>query len=438
MPHAACAPREHFLAPAAQANAPRVVEGSTRCAGLGLGGFGRGWYKRAMDSSALERELKALRRENELLRERLEGIEARSEQAAKARKRLLGGGLRVLIPLLDRQKVARSFGTLAETVSGYSGAPSQWPSREEVILHTREFLESVVRFVIRRRMIIFVFSLIATLIPAIQIWLVFQQNKIIENQNEFAEVQVFDIVSRSMTEGDRNARIMTGALLANAEIGFLRNVMDEAFDKNAFSLYRREGLDAFARRAKDTAFRGNLIRAAVRIAEKRVAGGEDPKALLREVRPMYRRILEDSEYRLPEVIRTGRGDTGLTGELLEDVDMYIAQVGELLKVYGRLARTTGETAAYYDDIRGLLTRMSKMSSVDESTFSSTYRVVMQDFLFEEADSITLESGPFRLGNREPEAVLRAGLDALKRALGADALNWKGFLEQVSSQRGRED
>lgn len=386
-----------------------------------------------MDPRTLEQELVELRKENNLLRERLEGIEARAENAEKARKRLLSGGLRVLIPLLDRQKVARSFGTLAESVSGYSGAPSQWPSRDEVILHTREFLESMVRFAIRRRMFLLMFSLIATLIPAIQIWLVFQQNEIIENQNEFAEVQVFDIVSRSMTEGDRNARIMTGALLANADFDFLRNVMAEAFDKNAVSLYRREGLDASARRAKDTAFRGNLIRAAVRVVDKRVEKGEAPELVLKDLRPMYRQILDDGEYRLAEVVRTGRGETGLSGELLEDVDLYIAQLGELLKVYGRLARSADEEEAYFADIRALLHRMSKMSSVDDSTFAGTYRIVMQDFLFEVADSVTLSSVPFELGNREPEAVLNQGIGTLKKVYGDEALNWKQFKNQVTSK-----
>ncbi len=385
-----------------------------------------------MDALELEEEVRKLRHENSLLRDRLEGIEERSEKADKARKRLLGGGFRILIPLLDRQRVVRNFGSLAQTLSAYSGAPSGWPSREEVLLSTREFLESVVRFMIRRRAFLMLFSLVATLIPAIQIWLVFQQNEIIKNQNEFAEVQVFDIVSRSMTEGDRNARIMTGALLANAELSFLSNVMEEAFDKNSFSLYRREGLDAAARRAKDTAFRGNLIRAAVRIAEKKLSQGEAPDELLRQVRPMYRKILQESEYRLAEVIRTGRDEEGLPGELLEDVDTYISQLGELLKVYGRLARTAGHEDEYYADILGLIARMSKLSSLNESTFASTYRIVMQDFLFEVADNISLSTGHFQLGSREPNAVLKQGLGKLKKKYGDQAINFKQFQAQVSS------
>src|SRR5690606_7774524 len=141
-------------------------------------------------------------------------------------------------------------------------------------------------------------------------------------------------------------------------------------------------------------------------------------------------ILRDSEYRLAEVVRTGRGDTSLPGELLEEVDMYIGQVGDLLKTYGRLARSAGKSQEYYDDVRPVLARMSKINSVEESTFASTYRVVMQDFIFEVADESTLSSGAFQLGNREPDKVLKTGIDRLYAVYGEDALNWKQFRTQV--------
>src|SRR5690606_27972249 len=107
-------------------------------------------------------------------------------------------------------------------------------------------------------------------------------------------------------------------------------------------------------------------------------------------------------------------DTGLSGELLEDVDMYIGQVGQLLKVYGRLARSAGEEDQYFQDIQGLLTRMSNLKSIEESTFFGTYRIVMQDFLFEVADEISFSSAPFHLGKREPEVVLRDAILRLQK------------------------
>ena len=180
-----------------------------------------------------EQQVQILLEENRALRDELARIEERAEAAKQAKARLMRGGLRVLLPLLDRQKVARNFAKLTGTVSDFAGPRSRWPSREQVLADAREFMTSCVRFVIRRRLFLLVFTLIAAAVPAFQLWLVVQQNDIIENQNKFFEIQVYDIVSRSMTEGDRNARQMTSALLANAELEFLQGVVEEAFDVGA-------------------------------------------------------------------------------------------------------------------------------------------------------------------------------------------------------------
>jgi hypothetical protein len=246
-------------------------------------------------------------------------------------------------------------------------------------------------------------------------------------------VQLFDVVARSMTEGDRNARTITGALLANADLDFLKNVMTEAFDPGAFSLYRREGLQATNRRAQDTGFRGNLIRAAVRAVDKRLEAGENPGTVLKQLRPVFVQILKDTEYRLPEVVRTGREEGELDGELTEEVDAYIGQVGALLKKYGRLARSADEAARYCQDILPLLARMSKISSVKNSTFSGTYRLVMEDFLLEVADESRLRDGNVQLGSRDPKAVLKSGIDKLEAVYGPTAIDWPRFRQQVSDK-----
>lgn len=385
----------------------------------------------AMTDHPSDTELEELRRENRQLRERIDAIERRAERADAARTSLMRGGFRLLLPLLDRQKVVRSFGKLAETLSGFSGAREHWPSREEVLLQTRTFMESVVRFLIRRRTLILLFSLLATLVPALQIWLFARQNEIIENQTRFQKVQLFDVVARSMTEGDRNARTITGALLANADLDFLQNVMTEAFDPGAFALYRREGLQATARRAQDTGFRGNLIRAAVRAVDKRLETGEDAGTVLAQLRSIFVQILKDTEYRLPEVVRTGRDEGEIDGELMEEVDGYIGQVGALLKKYGRLARSADQPAQYYQDIRPLLARMSRISSVRSSAFAGTYRLIMEDFLLEVADECGLRDGAVQLGSRDPKTVLKGGIDKLEARYGAAALDWPRFRQQVS-------
>lgn len=386
-----------------------------------------------MADRPLDTELEELRKENRELRERLEAIEQRAERADAARKSLMRGGFRVLLPLVDRQKVVRSFGKLAETLSEYSGPPSQWPAREEVLLRARGFMESVVRFMVRRRTLVLLFSLLATAVPALQIWLVARQNEIIENQTGFQKVQLFDVVARSMTEGDRNARTITGALLANADPDFLRNVMAEAFDPSAFALYRREGLQATTRRAQDTGFRGNLIRAAVRAVDKRLEAGEDADTVLAQLRGTFVQILKDTEYRLPEVVRTGRDEGEIDGELLEEVDAYIGQIGALLKKYGRLARSAGRSEQYHQDIRPLLARMSKSSSLKNSAFADTYRLVMEDFLLEVADQRRLPDGPVQLGNRDPKAVLKAAIDKLQAVYGPSDVDWPRFRQQVGDK-----
>jgi hypothetical protein len=84
-----------------------------------------------MADPSSETNLEELRAENRKLRERLDAIEQSAKRSEAVRKSIMHGGFRVLLPLLDRQKVVRSFGKLAETLSGYSGAREHWPSREE-------------------------------------------------------------------------------------------------------------------------------------------------------------------------------------------------------------------------------------------------------------------------------------------------------------------
>ena len=171
----------------------------------------------------LQQQLHAVQVENEQLRQQLGQYAQQKQNRADRRNKVVRGGGRLLIPLLDRQKVVRSFGSLAETAADFSGPRDDWPARDRLLDDVRRFLEALVRFAVRRRMLLLVFSIIASMIPMIQIWLVVQQNEIIRNQNEFFEIQVYDIVARSMTQGDRNARLMTGALLSRAEPAFLRH-----------------------------------------------------------------------------------------------------------------------------------------------------------------------------------------------------------------------
>jgi hypothetical protein len=377
-----------------------------------------------------EIQLRALQEENRRLRERLAQIEQRAEASAQARAQLMRGGFRLLMPILDRQRVVRSFGRLAETVGDLSGPRDRWPTREQILADARLFMESVVRFMVRRRIVLWFFSILAAVIPIMQIWLFVQQNRIIENQNEFFQIQVYDVVARSMTEGDRNGRLMTGALLARADLDFLAGVVEEAFDPTLAGVYRAEGVHAAERRLEDAAFRGHLARALARAVDHRAADMDAPE-LLRRTRPMARQVLADAADRLPEVLRLGRQDLETPGALAEQVDNYIAQVGGLMAVYGRLARSAKDHDAFHADIRPLLSRLSGRRAVEESRFASTYRAVMQDFLFEMATEPGLGDPPVDLSKAglSPEQALARGLDALQRGVGQDAARWELLAQQ---------
>lgn len=382
----------------------------------------------------MHERLRDLERENEQLRARLERLETERARAEQARATLMRGGFRLLIPLFDRQKVVRSFGKLLETVSGFGGPAGEWPSRDVVLADARLFMEAVVRFLVRRRMFLLMFGLLGALIPAVQVWLVIQQNEIIENQNEFFQIQVYDIVARSMTEGDRNARLMTGALLANADPEFLSSVVRESFDPSLASVYRAEGVNAQARRLDDAAYRGHLIRAAVHSADAR----RDRRSLAETyavTRPMLRMILADASGRVPEVMRFGRSGEEIAGERAEQVDHYLVQVGEAFQTYGRLARASSDLATFGRDVAPLLTRLSQRGVESDNRFAAVYRAMLQDVLFEMAAK-PLPGDPevsAASAGRDPKPQLQAGLDELRRMVPGDAIDWSGLARQAGAE-----
>lgn len=379
----------------------------------------------------LEEQLGALAKENDELRAQLRDIQQRDQRVADARKQLMRGGFRLLIPLFDRQKVVRNFGTLVETVGQFTGPREQWPAREVVLADARMLMESVVRFTIRRRVFFLLFGLLGGLIPAVQVWLAMQQNKIIENQNEFAQIQVYDVVARSMTQGDRNARLMTGALLANANPEFLRGVVRESFDPSLASVYRADGVNARNRRLDDAAYRGHLIRAAVRAVEAERQRSSNAFAYTQN-RVSLQMIVGDAAGRVPEVMRLGRGSDELDGDLAEQVDHYLVQVGAALTSYSRLARANDDFAGFSQHLAPLLARLSQRGVEDGNRFAAVLKTVLQDLLFEMAlrpapDAPATDAS--RMGG-DPTSNLKAGLDQLKQAVNRDTINWTSLAQQA--------
>lgn len=388
----------------------------------------------SQELQSLQQQVQALSEENRALRAELAGIEERADKRAAVRAQVLRGGWRLFIPLIDRQRVVRSFAKLASTTSGFAGPMGSWPSKDQIIAETREFLESCVRFAIRRRTLFLIFSLVAATVPAIQLWLVIQQNEIIENQNEFFEIQVYDIVSRSMTEGDRNARQMTGALLARSKLEFLEGIIEEAFALQP-ARYTKEDVYAIKRRFEDAALRGHLIRAVVRGVEIRGREGEfTAEEIHRQARNMFRQILSDTEWRVPEVLQRGRQVEQNDDELYEQVDYYFSQVSSLLRTYARLARTASDQRSFFDDTRPLFRRLAGLRIESGNRFAEVYRAVMEEFLFDLAVAPAFGApAVVDLKKLSPEEALQQGMQRLRAGLGDDALNWAQFKQQMGVQ-----
>lgn len=409
-----------------------------------LGEEGRFLVKRGTvtpdQGASLERQVQALYQENQQLRAELEAMRERARQVSDARAKALLGGGRLLIPLLDRNKVVRSFASFAETISGFAGPSDQWPHRDKVLTDARTFMESCVRFVIRRRTWLALFSIIAAAIPAIQVWLVVQQNEIIENQNEFSEIQVYDIVSRSMTEGDRNARLMTGALLSRADLDFLRGVVEEAFVFQG-GMYQGEALDA-GLRLEDAAFRGHLIRAVVRAVE--VRGGEmDSDELFERARPMLDRILEDAVDRVPVLLRlentaSGESSSSNAAATMEQVDYYLAQVVEAMRVYGRLAREAGEQEAYWDALAPVFARITGRS-VGDHHFEKTLGRALEALMFELAlapglSEPVVDEGALQQAGLSVEEARSKGVGVLQEQLGDAKVRFENLVRLMEASR----
>lgn len=389
----------------------------------------------------LHQQLYALQAENHALRQELQRMAQAQQAAADRRAQVLRGGARLLIPLLDRQKVVRSFGQLVETTGHFTGPREQWPTREQVLADARTFLESCVRFAVRRRTLLLVLALLGAVIPAIQIWLVVQQNeiigqqtRIIEEQRKHSEIQVFDVVSRSMTEGDRNAKLMTGALLSRSDPAFLAGVIDEAFDPELAGTYRTEAVNASARRLEDAAFRGHLIRAAVRGIHRRVVAApeEELATVAEQALPTLHRIMQDAVLRVPEVLRLGSEGGTADGALDEQVDGYLAQVGWAMRLYARLARAQGQTGPMHEDLRQLVRRV-KWSRLGESRFASAQASALRELLVE----LALEPAPrdalatdWAAAATTPEQAYAQGLAALRQALGEEGIEWEAMTQQA--------
>ena len=377
----------------------------------------------------LEQQLAGLAARNQELEAQIAAIHGQQAAASQARVKAVKSGGKWLVPLLDRSKVVASFGDLAETVGRMTGPREEWPTREDILDRARLFMESCVRFTVRRRTSFWLFSILAASIPFLQLWVVVQQNEIIRNQNEFFEIQVHDVVSRSMTEGDRNARLMTGALLSRAKLSFLADVVDEAFDPELSGIYSAEDNKAAKRRLEDAAFRGFLMRAVARGVQLRV--DDDRDELVETAQPMMRKILFDAADRVPLLLRFGEGGAELDAELAEQARNYLVQLGAVIRIYGRLARSEGLEKDFAADLEPLLRRVTGLK-LEGNRFANPYRFSMDAVLLDASAEVELGDPEidWESGDRDIEAARKKGIEWLSGTLGSEGIDWDAFEQQL--------
>jgi hypothetical protein len=374
-------------------------------------------------------DIDGLRRENTQLRAEL-GRRIKSEQRAHELKvRALKTSGSLLFTLFDRKKIITNFLRLFETVARFSGPQEQWPSRDDIIADAKALSLSWVRFTIRRRTLMFLISLAAFVIPGVQIYLVVQQNEIIANQNKFFEIQVYDIVARSMTSGDLASKQMTGALLARSDLPFLEGIITEVFGADMGVALTDADIEAHAQRLRDAAFRGHLILGLSRAIElngKSMGAG----ALHAEVAPLVSLIVADATSRVAELFTIDRDALREDRALGEEVYRYIGHLGALLRTSWSLATTAGKEKEYFATLAPLLER-----SLSRRTSSLSEASPLVTIFFEQAIRdllVDLALAP-KLGQPEPlvprdraavDKLVVQGFERLKAGVGEGrGVNW---------------
>jgi|GEM_PF-1530004 len=356
-------------------------------------------------------DIEALRRENRELKARLDRIEAQRQAKSDVRKKSLRIGWGVLVPILDRQRVVRSFGELSNQVIRFAN-PNDQPEPRELAESAREFLSNCVRFAVRRRLFFAIFALLAAAVPAIQLWLVLQQNQIVQQQNEFFEIQVYDIVASSMTTegGDSGKRQMAGLLLANADPTFLHNVVRELFDPTVGNVLTA---DLAKRAPREATYRGPLLRALARGLVNQRADRDDDD-IYAQARPSLELVYLDSAERLPRLLRWSRGNSAdAAGEA--GVHYYIEQLGEVLREHSRLARTVDETNEFYASAAPLFAALARVRA-GTSPLDETLGYNLEHFLIDLAQAPEFGAPEVELGKKDPKALIARGLERLSAGL----------------------
>lgn len=374
-------------------------------------------------------EIRKLREENRELRAALEKRSVFSGLKSRAWRLLL----RMLVPLVDRYSVIRSLESLLQHLSHYSLPRESWPSRESTIAQFEDFLVQTARFFLRRRLLFLMISLGALSFPLLQVWLTFQQNQIIQNQDKYFNVQVYDIVARSLTGDDATAKQISTSLLAREDFNMVNGIIASVFASSSGGVYLAE--DAAGRRPlfmEDTAARSYLL-SALALGIQHHRPKRDAQDLWEAVKPSLALVLRDAASRLPELLRLDADALARQPRSGRECFSYLFGLSSLLSESFRLAHANQDEAAVFSELGPLIQRISGLRDIQDRShpYTAVFTAAFQEFLLDLASPGEIARKPLK-----PEALakqlqlgfrrLEAGLDP--RLPGIDRLNLQDLLE----------
>ncbi|MEL6341122.1 MAG: hypothetical protein AAFP04_00570 [Myxococcota bacterium] len=370
-----------------------------------------------------DQRLDHLERENAQLREELARFRSNQERASGRRKAALKAGGRFLLPLMDRKRVVRNFVTLVEVSTEYVGPKSQWPERELVVSAAKDFALSLLRFTIRRRMLVVLFSLIAFTVPAMQVYVMIQQNDIIENQNKYFNVQVYDIVGRALSDGDLPTKQITRALLARNDFDLINDMVSEVLSENTDTF---AGLSTNERRdllIQETGARAYLIGAlgdAINVHGYRLGLDKTWEKL----RPSLAAVARDGGFRVTRLLRDFDSDSAGTVARV-DSRRYLFEFGIFLRQVWSVAVAAGETEEFYERIAPAIANISRIRDVRGNRLGATLSTSFQELLLDIGMMRNFGAPPVDVDSNEIESLVAKGFERLKEGVGDTArVNWE--------------
>lgn len=367
-------------------------------------------------------DITALQRENAALRAELETLRAAQVKAAERRAKAIKTGGRVLLPLMDRKKVVRNFVALVDVTATYAGPKENWAEKDEVVEAAKNFSMSFLRFVIRRRMLMVLFSLVAFTVPALQVYVMIQQNDIIQNQNKYFNVQVYDIVSRALSSGDLPTKQITRALLAQNDFELINGMVTEVLAENTDTF---AGLSYAERRdllVQETGARAYLIGAlGDAITEHGYALGLDE--MWKRLRSSVSAVANDAGFRVDRLLRDVDDETAGTVAKV-DSRRYLFEFGIFLRQVWSVAVAAGTTDEFYEMVGPSLANISRIRDPGRGTLGSALATSLQELLLDIGMNRAYGAAPVDLDSGRIESLVKEGFEKLKRGVGDDArVNW---------------